>query len=109
MNEYLSEIEKSALDRFVSDETMREAVKKVILSGVYDDGVLREGKPSDPLKNFMLAYFTSPQGSLLPAEEKGYRLEAILNAISMVETGFKNLDKYKSVKSPLEVTVNKAR
>lgn len=109
MKEHLSDSEKSALERFVLDEVTREAVRKVILSGIYFDGRLTPGEPADPLKNFMLAYFTTPQAALLPAEEKGHRLEAIINAISLVETGFKEIEKFKPVPSPVTLEKNKAR
>lgn len=106
---YLSEREVKAVQKFLLDERMKEAVKKVLLSGVYFDGMLTPDKPADPLKNFALAAFTTPQSSLLTQEQKGAKLEAIINAISMIETGFRELEKCKEVETPVKEVINKAR
>lgn len=107
--DYLSDKEKNAVQRFIADEHMREAVRKVLLSGVYYDGIMTPDKPADPLKNFLLGYFSSQQMALLPVEEKGKKVEVILNAISMVETGFKELEKFKEIKVEEKEKINKAR
>ena len=44
MSEYLSPNEKSRLIAFNSDETMREAVKKVLLFNIYQAETLKEGQ-----------------------------------------------------------------
>ena len=107
--DYLSEKERGAVVKFLNDATMREAVRKVILSGVYFDGILEADRPADPLKNFMLAMFTHPGMNLLQQSEKGAKIDAVLNAVSMVETGFREMEKCKSVESPVKVNVNRAR
>ena len=47
--------EKDELHRFVNNDIMREAVKKVVLSCVYFDGTIKKTGIPDPLTNFMLA------------------------------------------------------
>lgn len=91
--DFLSEAELHAIERFLADETAVEAVRKVILSGVYFDGRLLEGKPADPLKNFILGAVTRPGDSLLPDAEMGAKVKAIVNAVALVESGFKELEK----------------
>lgn len=106
---YLNDRELAAVQRFLEDETQLEAVRKVLLSGVYLDGKLEAGKPADPLKNFILARFSSQQAQLLPVEERGKQLDVIINAVSLVESGFQALEKLKPIKSPVEAKPNKAR
>lgn len=94
---YLADIERDEIQKFLENRVLVEAVKKVILSGVYEDGILQPGKPADPLKNFVLGFFTRPNIALLPLDEKAKHLEAIIHAVSYVETGFQNLDKMRKI------------
>ena len=108
--EYLNETEKGEIAKFMANDTMREAVRKVLLSGVYQDGVMVAGKPADPLKNFILGAFSTQQVALMTFEEKGKKMDVILNVVSMVESGFRELEKYRLVESTvLEKQVNRAR
>ena len=107
---YLNQVEKDAVANFLENVTLREAVRKVLLSGIYLDGTLVEGRAADPLKNFILATMTTQTAQVLPQVERGAKLDAIVNAISMLETGFRNLEKLKSVKVGLSgEKKNKAR
>ena len=107
---YLSEAEKQSVAKFLADPSMKEAVRKVLLSCVYYDGTMEEDRAADPLKNFILAYFTNPQKQLLPAAEKGMLLETIINSVSLVESGFKQLEKLKPLELPeLKGEKNKGR
>ena len=107
--DYLSDIEKEKINQFLSDSAMCEAVRKVLLSGVYSDGVMVPGKPADPLKNFILGAFSNATSQLLSFEEKGRKIDTIMNAISLVESGFKELEKMKKIESPLQDVKNPAR
>ncbi len=108
--DYLSEAEAMKVQMFCADPIMKEAVRKVLLSGIYFDGILEEGKAADPLKNFILGTMSQSVVHMMTAEEKGKKLDAILNGISMVETGFKRLDEVKQVEKKEEKeVVNKAR
>lgn len=109
MKHFLSEKEESAVKRFLADETMMEAVRKILLSGVYEDGILVPNTPADPLKNFILGAFTTQTSSLLSYEEKGRKLDTIINAISLVESGFKQLERFKQIEVETKETINKAR
>ena len=105
---FLNEAEKERISsRFLEDPVLVEAVRKVILSGIYSDGVLEKGRPADPLKNFIVALFTRPQIMGLPSEKKGQLMETVINAVSIVESGFDILKKLKKVEpiiSPIQHT-----
>jgi hypothetical protein len=106
---YLNEKEEKAVQKFIQDETMKNAVRKVLLSGMYHDGVLKEGEVIDPLQNFVLGYFTTQTGQLLSSEEKGNHLNGIIQGVSLLESGFRILDKMKPVPKPVKSPINKAR
>jgi len=92
---YLSDAEDQLISQFVENRPMLEAVRKVLLSGIYQDGVMEAGKPEDMLKNFVLGKFTQPIWSNAPMSEKGMALTAIVEAISMLHSGFEILEKFK--------------
>ena len=115
MHNYLNETEKHKIRQFLADDTMREAVKKVLLSGVYYDGRLNAGEGADPQRNFLLGFFTNQKGmvpppvSVMPDVELGQQLRALVHGISMVESGFKELEKLKEVEIKKEDNKNPAR
>lgn len=109
MKEILSDLEKNKINLFLEDKVMSNAVKKVLLEGVYYNGTMNPGDEIDPLRNFILGAFSTQTASLLSYEEKGKKLDVMMNAISMVESGFNNLENYKKVEAEKKDNVNKAR
>ena len=107
--DYLSEKERSEVQKFLENKIAFEAVRKVLLSGVYLDGRLEADKPADPLKNFILASFTQPGVGLLPDSDMGAKMRSIINAVSMIETGFAELEKCRKVEVTPISKINKAR
>lgn len=106
---YLNDIEKQQLEKMLENPTLVEAVRKVILSGVYFDGILDAGQPSNPLKNFMLGKLSQPQALMNDDKHLGALARSTIDAISMVETGFSELQKFKKVDTKAEDKKNKAR
>lgn len=100
--DYLSPMEVEEIQKFLENTRMREAVKKVILSGVYIDGRLEEGKPADPLKNFMLGTLGQQHNLMNDDRHLGAMTRSIINAISMVESGFGALETLRKVESAEE-------
>lgn len=91
IQDVLSELEKSKLSQVANDKVVLEAIKKVVLSCVYFDGTLnKEGMP-EPLKNFCLAIAAEPNQS---NESIGARMRASLAGVQLLETGFKELEKF---------------
>lgn len=90
---YLNEIEKEKLAAFNDDEIMKEAVRKVLLEGILECGVVKEGVEFDGrnwaynlggLNDF--AMDDAVLGGLLKATTKG---------IGYLEDGFKRLSEHK--------------
>ncbi len=102
-NEILSDLEKAKVQSFMADKEMVEAVKKVILSGIYYNGTLRPGQKSNPTKNFALGFNLD---RTVKNEDIGADVRAVIEGISLVELGFGELGKIAvpgPVKSPMQV------
>ena len=92
MDEYLSDAEKVKVASFMKDATMVEAVKKVLLAGIYYNGVLQPGMKANPAKNFALSFDLS-NNSKINNEQLGQDIRARIEGIAIVENSFKELGK----------------
>lgn len=102
---FLDELERDKIRTFVSDRTMFEAVKKVFLASVYQNGTLIAGKPAEHLKNFALA-LAFDRG--VSNEQLGADLRACAEGVRMIEGAIRELEKLSE--QPREATerTNKA-
>lgn len=105
----LSSEEKELVKTFVENTKQFDAVKKILLSGVYSDGVMHQEKPADALQNFVLGTMSHPLMVNAPMAEKGMKMTAILDAVGMVESGFESLLHFKQVEPEIIEKVNKAK
>lgn len=106
LDEILSDIEKSSIQAFVENEIQREAVRKVILAGIYYNGVLKKGKKANPLTNFAMSIGMNEKN--LTNEQKGELLSACTEGVRLLEVGFNHLSKFKK-DEPKPKVINKAR
>ena len=88
----LNEKEIEKIEKFCNDEVMFEAVKKVLLAGIYENGTIKEGMPALPLKNFALADAMDPTND---PEMVGRALQVSASGISLVENCWARLQDYK--------------
>lgn len=109
MKDYLTDREKEKIEQFYKDETMREAVRKVLLAGIYHHGTLTAGlKAPDSNQNF-LAYMASMASQTgVTNEIIGADLRAKVEGIRIVESSFKELGTYQKLVVAEKVKVNKA-
>jgi hypothetical protein len=89
---FLSDIEHQKLVKFNSDPIMKEAVRKILLKGIYENGTIRAGAIADPLKNFALALAFNPN---MPNEILGQHLKAAAEGINAVENAFQKISMYR--------------
>lgn len=106
MNEFLSDSEKDAIRVFWASERMREAVRKVLLAGLYYNGILVPNKPADALKNFAITFIHQAPGAT--DEQVGRRLRAQYEGLMKVEEAFNHMATYEKVEESKPKT-NKAR
>lgn len=103
--EYLNDNEKAAVELFYKSDVMREAVKKVLLSAIYD-GTLEKGQKADPLQNIALVFVSQN----LDADDSklGANLRALYHGINALELGYNKLRDIKGVKAEPEPEENPA-
>jgi len=96
MENYLNDIEKAEVQKFIENKTLLEAVRKVILAAVYHNGTLKPGEPAEADVNFALS-ITGPMEQVLSNEEIGARIRGKNYAIGLLLQGFNELEKFKKV------------
>lgn len=104
MKEYLTDIEVAKIEAFTSDETMVQAVKKVLLQHIYSQGVITKGQEHNPLKNRALVLV----GGDVSNEELGSQLRSLWEGVNALETGFAELETIKQKVEVVETPSNEA-
>lgn len=115
--DYLSDLEKDKIIAFNQDIVLVNAVKKVLLEAIYNNGVLRAGTPPDPLRNVAFGLVGKSgrvlmNGIPMPVvsnEQLGEDLRATYEGINLLEQGLTQLALIK--KDPVDEvssTVNEA-
>lgn len=107
MNDFLSDQEKDLLKSFYKNETMREAVKKVILFGLYNNGVLKPGDKSDALRN--AAFNLVSNRGENTNEQIGADLRAMWEGVNALENAYDLIASFIPEPTPANPTVNRAR
>lgn len=107
--EFLSDIERDRIaNKFNTDEVLVEAVRKVLLAAMYNNGVLKAGEKADPLKNgaLGLAFLAISGKGVVSNQDLGEDLRGFAQGLSLLENGFRKLSeitpdvKDESVESP---------
>lgn len=91
--DYLSDLERELVEAFFSNETQREAVRKVLLAGVYSNGTLKVGEKANPTRNWALALALNADYDKISNETLGANLRAVSEGIRVVELAFDELSK----------------
>ncbi len=90
--DYLSDVEKEQLVAFNQNPILREAVKKVLLAGLNENGVLKAGKQANMTQNAAL-YLVS-QAQDVSNEALGADLRAYWNGLKTVENAFNKISEF---------------
>lgn len=96
LQEVLSDQEQLAIQMFVDNEVQREAVKKILLYGIYNIGTLKKGEPSDPTRNFAFGIVQTTEAQGLGDEMIGRRMRSAWEGAQFVESGFDELAMFKT-------------
>ena len=111
-NEYdniLNEVEKNELSKLADSPVLMNAIKKVLLRGVYFDGTLKAGEKPEPLKNFLLSIISKSMDIAQADKKIANDLKAICMGIQVVEFTFKELEKFRKIDKKAEEKENPAR
>ena len=97
LRDILDEQEETQLQAFYDNEPMREAVKKVLLMFLYNNGVPKKGDKHDPTVNY--AFIKVANDSSVEDEVVGRHLKVLWEAICLVETAFSNIATFKKIEN----------
>lgn len=107
MNNILTDLEIVKIEAFCADEAMYNAVKKVLLAGLYTHGVPQKGEKHDPLINGAFALVSLAGDNPIPDEQLGAHLRGTWFGINALENGYRALNSIKSKKpEDEESTIN---
>ena len=106
LNSFLSENEQKALVQFNGSEVMKEAVRKVLLFGIYQNGVLKRDIPANATQN--AAFWMVSNMPTASNEEVGSELKAVWQGINALEHAFDEIGKFQT-EQKVEQKMNKAR
>lgn len=109
LDRIFTDTEKNELARFVDNEVMYKAVKKVILSCIYFNGTIRKEGIPDPLENFLLALGSQCVNGSLTREQLAEKVETSVAGVQLLEKGFRELDQFRKRKEPKDKGLNPAR
>lgn len=98
MKEYLTEGEILKIEKFNQDPELVEAVRKVLLQGLYSHGVIEKGKKHNPLQNGALSLVSLSTKNPLPDEQLGAHIRGIWAGLNALENAFEDLVSIKSAK-----------
>ncbi len=107
---YLSDIEKDKIINFNSDEVLVNAVRKVLLASIYDNGTLRKDLAPEPLKNgaLGLAFLAISGKGVVTNDDLGADIRGLAQGISLLENGLNQLSKIKKEEALIESPFNEA-
>lgn len=98
MRDYLSDLEVVKIETFCADKDMFEAVKKVLLQHIYDQGVMKPGQPHNPLKNRAFALAQYATENPMTDELMGQHIRGLWEGVNALESGYQELQNIKSKK-----------
>jgi len=102
MNEILTPTQIEKVERMCADEELMDAVQKVILSSIYNQGTLMQGKKANPLHNFSWTLAEVATSNPVTDEIIGQHIRGQWSGVRLLEIGFNQL---KEVRSPMKEDV----
>lgn len=93
--DYLNDIEKSAVAAFVSNKQMFDAVRKVLLHTIYNQGTIKPGvQPSET--NWAFSLMENGLGGTKDNEQLGMEVRASVAALGYLKSGFDTLQELRT-------------
>ena len=90
----LDEQEQTYIKNFADNTNLFEAVKKALLAGLYEQGVVKKHRNHDPFLNAALAPLL--KGSMITNEQLGAYTRALNEGLRWIESAFDGLENYKT-------------
>lgn len=99
MKEQLTDLEVSKIEQFCKDEAMFEAVRKILLAGLYTHGTVQKDFTPDPLVNGAFSLVSLAMNNPVPDEILGQQLRAQWAGVNALKNA---LDKMKEIRSDVK-------
>ena len=106
---YISDLEVDKIDAFCKDEVLYEAVKKVLLAGIYHNAVAKPDQPfefKNPAFNFISSAYA--EGKVVSDAEIGSNLRGLFEGIHLAASVFDQLKTIKKEGEKVESPYNEA-
>lgn len=100
--EYLNESEVQKIEQFCADKEMYNAVRKVVLQGIYQHGTVQKDQETDPLINGAFNLAAVAQTNPVTDELLGQHIRGMWAGVNAMKNAFDDLDSIKSDK-PKEI------
>lgn len=105
MKDYLTDLEVVKIEAFCKDTEMYNAVRKVILQGIYEHGTVQKDHTSDPLRNGAFNLVAVAMENPVTDEILGQHLRGMWAGINAMHNAFNELQtitsgKKEAVESP---------
>jgi hypothetical protein len=104
----LSDLQIAKIEAFCADKEMYDAVKRVILAGIYEHGTIQAGYEPNPLENAAFNLASLAISNPIPDEALGQNIRSMWAGVNSMKNAFDKLDTIKSkqddsVESPYNV------
>jgi CII-binding regulator of phage lambda lysogenization HflD len=108
MQSQLTDLQITKIEQFCKDEEMFNAVRAVLLAGIYTHGTLQKGFTPDPLINGALSLVHLSSANPVPDEVLGQHIRGVWEGLNALQNAIQNLKNIKSdIKSPY-IEINEA-
>jgi len=105
----LTDLEIAKIEAFCKDKATFEAVKKVLFSALYSDGVVEKGKEARKTNSaFSLIANAYSDGKDITNDELGAQLRAKFEGVHTILNGFDQLKTIKKYEVVIEDLINEA-
>lgn len=106
----LTPLQVSKIEQFNNDKDMQEAVKKVLLSGIYAHGVVQKGLEHNPLINGAFSLVALAGENPIPDEQLGAHIRGTWFGVNALENAWNKLvaikkEKKEAVESPFNEAI----
>lgn len=108
MKNYLTELEIDKIENFCKDEVLFNAVKKVILQGLYTHGTVQKGLNINPLQNGAFALASVAMNNPIPDEMLGQHIRSMWSGLNALENAYADLKSIKNEQELIESPLNNA-
>lgn len=108
MKEYLTDLEKAKIEAFCNDKEMFEAVRKVMLQGIYTHGTVGLEHTPDPLVNGAFALASLSVGNPIPNEQLGEHIRGMWAGVNALKNAMDTLQSIKTKVELVESNYNEA-